>query len=387
MRLLEGSHRALEGAIILALFSLPAVDRVSAEDPELVGARNEALDASGEEPAELLDLREVDTSELDSFSIHGRLDLTFAYFEDTSPVDDFNRTHVLPLSPALIGSYHFLGIFEAKAEVGYDGLEKEVEVDRALVEAEILDENFKIALGRNVVPFGLERFHFAPSQNVFVDRPAAFRAVFPGTFSDYGIFAGGSYSHPDGWRLGYDAALSLGLQDRFDHEGVPGLPEENNDSKQFTGRLSFSPEKALGLGASYLVGNYDPNEVLQASFAGLDIEYEFYGFRLRSEVVGGKIERAPADGRNLYRYGYYVQLERRWELPWVHPRAIETALRFDYIDANTRVRDQFDLNRYALGINFEICEGLRWKFEYEINDQRGEKVAASAFFTQIEYHW
>lgn len=383
---LRSPGRALERAALAAAILFGAGSRPSLAVEERQAAKREEQGAAAEDEI-YVPLEEVDTSEVEPWEIHGRIDLTLAFSEGTNAVDGFHQADVLPLNPGLNVNYRFLRIFSAGAEVEWDGLEDEVELDRAFLGMEI-DSHLRIRVGRDIVPFGIERHAYSPAFNPLVDRPAAFRAVFPGTFSDYGLFAGGVYKHPDGWQVGYEAALSRGLVDEFDGEGVTERMDDPNESPQFSGRLSFSPTETLTVGASYLVGNYDDANDQQLDFSGVDASYEFYGLRLRGEWVAGGVERPSAEGSDFHRHGWYLQALRRWELPWKIPRALETVFRFDEIDADSSVRDRLDLQRYSVGLNVEILENrLRLKTQLEWTDERYDDFANNAIYSQLELHW
>ena len=340
-----------------------------------------------QDDAPALDLNEVDTSVVHPFQFHGRVDLTAAVVEEGGGVDDFREFDIFPLSPALLFSYRFLTILKADVEVEWEGLEEEIEVDRAVLEAEIFDEKLEIKVGRDVVPFGIERFRYSPSMNALVDRPAAFRKVFPGTFPDYGVFTSSRWTHPDGWGVSAETSLSFGLQSGYDAEAVPEPPEDHNSNKQFTGRLGFRPLESLEVGASYLYCEYDRLSTLAVDFAGFDVSYKFYELEARAEWIGGDVERAPADGGTFHRKGWYLQLERRWPLPFRFPQALRTVIRYDSIDANNHEQDALDLRRYAFGLNFELMPRLILKIEHEINDERHDEIANDAYFCQIVFSW
>lgn len=370
---------SLAAALVVALAS---AGEAGDEDPLDEMPPENLLD-----PAQLLDLEEVDTSDVERFRFHGRIDFTYAWFEGQNPVEDFDRSDGLLLHPGLWFAWAFTDWLEAIAEIEYDGLEREVEIDRALLELEFLEDHFVLGLGRSILPFGIERFHYAPSRNVLVDRPAAFRVIFPGTFSDWGIFAGGHVDGPWGTRIELEGAASFGFQDAFDTSGKSLDLEDNNNRPQFTGRIGFFPVPSLGFGTSYLVGVWDEEGEEQVDFLGFDVSWKYRGFRLRGEWVGGEAQTGETGVGSLERQGWYVEFGHAWEVDWPYLRGVELAVRYDWIDPDKYASDTRDVRRWAIGGAFEIAEGLRWKIEYEKNDDRGREIPNDGLFTQIEYHW
>lgn len=333
-----------------------------------------------------IDLEEVDVSDISRFEFHGRADVAYVHFGDSDNVDGFRENQVLPISPGIYGRYRLLDWMFVVGEVEYDGLEESVEVDQAVIEMDLVDEYLTLRLGRYYFPFGLERTYYSPSRNTLVDRPAAFRRIYPGTYSDNGIFFEGEYTHHTLWKFGYEAAVSQGLQG-FDHEDTPETLEDNNDTPQVGGRLYFQPRPELTFGASYAIGYWDDQDDEILDFFGVDGSLRLFEMEIRAEYVGGRVNGTEEFG-SFFRQGWYVHVEKDFEfdLPYLH--SIVPVFRVDWIDSNDKEKSFLDVTRYSPGLVFFFLENLQLKTQFSFSDERGgNELSNNGFLTQLVYSW
>lgn len=333
-----------------------------------------------------LDLQKVEVTDAYPLQFHGRVDLAFVHFGDSRNVDEFRRNQTLPISSGLFLEYRFSDRISVVTEIEYEGREEELEVDQAALRIDIVEDLLTLRLGRYYFPFGLERLYYAPNRNTLVDRPAAFRQVYPGTYVDNGIFAGGKYVHHTNWALGYDGAITQGLRG-FDREDLPTTLEDNNDAPQVGGRVYFEPRPELSFGVSYTLGYWNDTGSQRIEFFGADVSLEVGEVAVRAEYVGGGVDGTEEFG-SFFRQGWYVHVEREFEFhrPLLH--ALVPVFRMDWIDANNDVSDILDVTRYAFGLATFFREDLQLKAEYSLNDERGRAdIGNDGFLTQLVFDW
>ena len=407
---MQGKNRSLcPRRIILALLILTGRDGAGQTEPteweERTAATPEATseetspldlgdlnDPSGEKdspevfPHAVLDIGQVDVSGAGAFQFHGRLDLTYVYFGDSRNVDDYRRSQIFPLSPGLYGEYEFTrGVF-AVAEIEWDGREEEFEVDQAVLRFDLIDELLTLRVGRYYFPFGLERQYYSPSRNELVDRPAPFRQVYPGTFSDNGFFLSGKYHHHTDWTLGYEGAISQGLRG-IERDDRPETLQDNNDTPQLGARVFFQPRPELAVGASYTIAYWNDRDDDILDFFGFDLRLQIWELEVRAEYVGGRVEGSP-DYAGFFRQGWYVHVEREIELDLPYLEALVPVARIDWIDSNRDVSDFLDVTRYSPGVSLHFPNDIKLKLQGSFSDERGRgDVSNNGFLAQLVYFW
>lgn len=378
-------HALAAGRVPLAEAQPPAEARAENPPSGAEAQPPKPIESEAQPEAGQIDLGKVDTSDARWFQFHGRADITAVHFGDERNVEEFEENEVIPLSPAIFAELRLRDWFSVVAEVEYDGLEESVEVDQAVFLFKPLEEHLIIRAGRYYFPFGLERKYYSPVQNSLVQRPAAFRKVYPGTYADQGIFFEGKFTHHTDWTLGYEAAVTQGLQGP-DPDDLPKDFDDANPSPQPGGRVYFSPRPELTFGVSYLLGNYDKNDKLLLDFFGADLRLHLYELEVRFEYVGGHVDHAPGLG-NLFRQGWYLHVEREIEvgLRWLD--SITPAFRIDWIDPDDTVTDFLDLTRYSAGVDVHLRERLQVKVEVSWSDERSRDVGNDGVLGQVVYSW
>lgn len=359
-------------------------DEAAGESPASSGPRKSgaALPDEAESP---LDLSRVDVSEARRFQFHGRADVTYAHFASSSNVDGFRADQVVALSPGVYGEYRLRDWLFVVAEIEYDGLEESIEVDQAVLKADAIEDFLTVRLGRYYFPFGLEKEYYSPSRNRLVDRPAAFRQIYPGTYADNGVFVEGKYTHHTDWTLGYEAAVTQGLRG-FDREDGPKTLRDNNGTPQIGGRLHFRPRSGLTLGTSYTIGFWDDDNEHVLDFFGVDARLDLLEFELRTEYVGGRVQGTP-EFTTFFRHGWYVHLEREFEIELRYLHSLVPVFRVDWINSNDESSNKLDLSRYSFGLATFFLEHLQLKLEFSVSDERGREISNNGFLGQLVFDW
>ena len=202
-------------------------------------------------PAPGFDMSVVGLDESLPFELHGRIDLTLSYVDPDDPAEGLRRGLDWEGSSAsLFAIWHFADELRAILEVDAES-EGEADIDILALELEPLRELPRIRIGFNYVPFGRERFNYAPPNNEFINRPLAFRQVYPGSYGDFGLFLDGLLETPWLPTLRYEYGVFFGLSgadpdDRPEFSPGGGNPlDDNNTDLMQSGRFSVIPYSNL----------------------------------------------------------------------------------------------------------------------------------------------
>lgn len=320
--------------------------------------------------------------------VHGRFDVTVGFFESRSNVDGFDRDFIDVLNPAIYLSYSLVPRLRAVVEIEYEGQDGEIDVDQMLLELDVPEIGGSVDFGVNYVPFGVERFYYSSTTNPLVDRPSPFRRIFPGSYSDFGVFVDAAHEfEEDGFRIRAEAALTRALHGP-DRDDRPDSVVDGTDEPQGTARLGFRLVPGLEVGVSALRGSFDEREGKgRLALLGGDVVIGDALRRVRVEYLEGPVEQSAAAGGDFRRKGWYVEGYHRFpfDRPWL--RAIEAVVRFDWLDENSEVRDFRDVRRTAVGLNWVPQEHMRLKLEYLFADERFEEIRNDGFLAQFEVHF
>lgn len=198
-----------------------------------------------------------------------------------------------------------------------------------------------ITMGQFKSPFGLELTTPCQSLNtinrsrVVSELASPFRdmgvMVFGGT-GDKKVF-GLTNTNVLAWRLAYTNGTGLNVMD-------------NNKSKEFTGRLIFSPLSGMSIGGSYRYGTLKPSDPTMKDDVrkrwGMDISLEKMNFLLQAEYIDGKDQGSSLVGGgcgetptlvigDFVKNGYFIQL--LYMTPW----KIQPVVKFESYDPDTEV--------------------------------------------------
>ncbi|MFQ5653662.1 MAG: hypothetical protein ACE5GW_02890 [Planctomycetota bacterium] len=370
----------------------PGPPPAEAEAPLLPGAAEEPQ--AGDDPNPFFSIEDIPPPRgRVPVEVHGRIDLTLLHFDDRRNVDGFPRHRVDLLSPAVSLEWNPLPRLFLRTEVEYDGLDSKVELDQLLMRTDIPQLGGYLDVGLTYVPFGIERFYYSPPTNPLVDRPSPFRRIFPGSYSDVGLFLVASHGGKQleagrrEWKVKGEFAVTRGLRGP-DRDDRPDDLFEENDELQVVGRLGVEPFTGFQVGASGLIVHFDVGSThRRLDLIGIDATWRGDQEYIRAEMLYGTVERGVTAGGDFERDGLYIEGYRRLTLglPWLE--AVEGVVRFDSLDENSKVRDFRDVERWAFGLNVVPRPGFRVKSEIILSRERGTEIDNDGFLMQAEVHF
>lgn len=349
-------------------------------DPDALDPDALDPDAFDFDPAGIdFDVDEVAVEEEPMLEVHGRVATTLqgAFRDDLA--EGLDPLSLDFSSAALTLFWDPLDWLRLLAEVEANG-EGEVEIDTLAAELRPGPSLPRLRIGYTYVPFGIERFTYAPPRNPFINRPLAFRRVFPGSLQDLGLFVSGELRLPMMPRLSYEASLSSGLRgpDRDDRPEIAlgDTPfSGRNKDLQTAGRLGITLYEnlddarrlplTLELGGSFLTVNYDRQERRRLSLQGFDVRLQVGGLSIQAELVSGSVDPIKAGEATRKRRGAYLWLvyRRRFDEPFLE--AAHVGLRLGAVDTDHRRRDEGDLARASLVFGFEPAPGFLFKAQID----------------------
>ncbi|HEU4629184.1 MAG TPA: hypothetical protein VFS08_05540 [Gemmatimonadaceae bacterium] len=263
------------------------------------------------------------------------------------------------------------------------------------VEFATLDYRFTEALNLRggVILSPLGRFNLTHDDpiNELTDRPLVARQVIPGTLGETGVGFFGTIYPSARSLLTYEAYVVNGFSDelvevepgerRLNVREAPGTRGAGAAAtKNFVGRLGFSPFLGLEIGASLHTGEYgegveeegEAEEGRRATIAALDWSWRRGPFeilgeaaRLRAQLPDELGAAGVSDGRT----GYYVQANYRFGQGWLAPEPTSVftgVVRWDEVDYASGVTGD-EQQRLTLGLNWRPVGEAAIKGEYQWN--------------------
>lgn len=249
-----------------------------------------------------------------------------------------------------------------------------------------------------LVPFGAYNLrHDAPTQDLS-ERPLALTTITPTTWFEAGAGVLGKFQlgdHTLAYELYAINGLDARISDGFGNKAAIGSKgEDNNDDKALVGRVSWSPNLQWEFAASGYTGAYDDQRRRIAMASG-DVtaklgRVEFQGEYVRAFIDPGYVQgfsaTSPANTRAPIptgMQGWYVQSNVHFTIPWLWQHlpadladsVLTGVLRLEQADTNTAVRNQFDIDKLTVGLNYRPIEGYVWKHELQLvsNDADGQR--------------
>ncbi len=263
------------------------------------------------------------------------------------------------------------------------------------VEFATLDYRFLEALNlrAGVILSPLGRFNLTHDDpvNELTDRPLVSRQVIPGTLSETGVGFFGTLYPSERSLLTYEAYVVNGFTDELvelgagarrlnvrEAAGTRGAG--NSATKNFVGRVGFSPMLGLELGASAHTGEYgegvepagEAEEDRHATIVALDWSWRRGPFeivgeaaRLRADLSDSLSAAGVSDGSQ----GWYLQGNWRFGQGWLVPKPTSTftgVARWDQVDYAAGVTGD-EQRRFSLGLNWRPIGDAAFKGEYQWN--------------------
>ncbi len=223
----------------------------------------------------------------------------------------------------------------------------------------------KLTFGQFKVPFSQESLRFA-STLLTVERSQVVNSLVPGRDNgsngrDIGVELGGSYNFSETTGVDYAVAVLNGATvDRKD----------DNNRKDFAGRLAVRPLRGLSLAGDYYKGALGANEVSRAR-QGAEIAYTYRPLTLEGEFIWGH------DGA-VREQGWYGLGAWKFSKQW------EGVVRVDSYDPN-RSLPGVSVTSYLGGVNWYFAPGLRWQLNYGREDSQNR--ARNLFLSQIQFQF
>ncbi len=274
----------------------------------------------------------------------------------------------------------------------------------ALLEFAVVD--FKAAdwlnfrAGVVLVPFGAYNLrHDAPSQDL-TDRPLALTTITPSTWFETGAGVFGKFEIGD-HSVSYEAYAINGLDAKITEAqgfkgAIGGKGEDNNDDKALVGRVAWAPSLKFEVAGSGYRGEYD-DQGRMVRMASLDATARLGRLELQGELVRAWVDpgyvqgfspSSPANTRApvpTELFGWYAQANLHFTVPWLWDRlpadlndAVCTAvLRVEQNDPNQAARNQYDVDKLTVGLNFRPVEGYAFKHELQMVSNAADGVERS----------
>lgn len=146
---------------------------------------------------------------------------------------------------------------------------------------------------------------------------------------------------------------------------------DNNEQKDFVGRLVFRPIKDLSVGSSFYAGRSGVSTARgDRDRIGAEFAYVHDPFSLKGEYIRGKDSATHKDGWYL-QAGYFVI-----------PQKLQGVFKFDTFDPNTKLKKN-ETDIYTFGANWYFNKWTFLQVNYEWKDERGKDKPNNALIGQL----
>jgi phosphate-selective porin OprO/OprP len=223
----------------------------------------------------------------------------------------------------------------------------------------------KLTFGQFKVPFSQESLRFA-STLYTVERSQVVNSLVPGRDNssngrDIGVELGGTHNFSETAGVDYAVAILNGATvDRKD----------DNNRKDFAGRLVVRPFRGLSVGGDYYNGALGATEIPRAR-QGAEVAYTYRPLTLMGEFIWGH------DGA-VREQGWYGLGAWRFSKQW------EGVVRVDNYDPD-RSKPGVSATSYLGGVNWYFAPGLRWQLNYGREDSQNR--TRNLFLSQIQFQF
>lgn len=230
-----------------------------------------------------------------------------------------------------------------------------------------LNRYFLFTIGQAKIPFSLENVT-TDSKLDFIDRSQGVEALVARgkdlvgnqNGRDIGIQAAGTLLKlKDRPVLDYNIAVLNGA-------GINVL--DNNERKDYTGRLIVHPITGLDIAGSYYNGSrFIPAAGTVAAKSvdrnryGFDLNYEWNNLALRGEYINGKDEETERDGY-YFTAGYYF-LQKK----------LQILGRYDFFDTDKSKANNAS-TWYVIAANYNFSPNIRLQANYTIKQEEGTSI-------------
>ncbi len=241
-------------------------------------------------------------------------------------------------------------------------------------------------------------------------RPMVSRLIIPSTLSESGLGIYGTFYPTRLSKVDYEFYVVQGFDGGPDSKGATTITEasglrsargsqktDNNQNKAILSRVAFSPILGVEVGGSIHHGTWDDASDHYLTITALDWTLQRGPFEILGEaawvsIEGGSPTPSPAGGVPPARMdGYYIQgnyhfmpeiLKRVAPNHFTDASTFTAVVRWGGADTNSDAnKNQNDLRRLTLGLNFRPIEDTVFKFAYTFNDEENPADGAGATVT------
>ena len=148
---------------------------------------------------------------------------------------------------------------------------------------------------------------------------------------------------------------------------------DNNEEKDFAGRVVFHPVKGLDIGASYYDGtaNYGtPKKDQNRNRAGLELAYAYENLSLKGEYITGNDGKTDKNGWYLQAGYFFI------------PKKLQGVLKYDIFDPDTK-KSKDETSVSTLGINWFFNKWVFLQVNSELKEETGVDVDNNVLNSQL----
>ncbi len=295
------------------------------------------------------------------------------FYDDTESTFNFNRARIGAMGNIPYDfSYYFLmetSPFKKDGPKAY------------LLDAFITYNRYdfaKISVGSFKVPFGLELG--TPCHSLHTINRSKVVSELTSPDRDMGIMLlGGS----DTTLLRYSVAMT---------NGTGLLTEDNDNYKEFIGRVIFNPTECLNVGGSFKYGKSETTvagaEDDERTRYGAELEFKKGNLLVQAEYIYGKdVGSYTVDGGcggtpeivqgDVKRSGMFVM--GVFDTPW----NIQPVLKYEFFDADMDVDDNLE-QVTTYGINYFFNEWTRLQINYEYKAEQAQEINNDRLMIQLQ---
>jgi hypothetical protein len=242
--------------------------------------------------------------------------------------------------------------------------------------------SLNLKFGLYLVPFGRYNQANRPHQNLLINAPLHEEKLYPLSWRDTGILAEGRLRG-----LFYSAYLGNGLVESVNLSDAQQF-KDNNKNKGIGGRVGAALGQWSKIAFSYYRGKYDERNERNLTLRGLDFAWATEGFQLLAEYSEAAAEN-PESYDNGKAEGYFVQAS--FVMDNLRPVVSYQKMRYEdrfhglgFISPdNPGAGIQEERSRWTVGFGYFLSPRILFKFEYDFNREKGDKIKDDSYSLQL----
>lgn len=161
--------------------------------------------------------------------------------------------------------------------------------------------------------------------------------------------------------------------------------KDNNESKDFVGRLKISPIEMLTLGGSFRYGHPNTDDVDRMSYAG-ELQLKFGEFLLQGEYIydEGDYNRAAGGGCGSDPLTLGDKRDGAWvQAMFMTALNLQPVIKWEFFDVDNNIDDN-NMYSYTFGFNYFFNESTRLQANYQYNVEKGAETLNDAVYIQFQ---